>query len=99
MKTNTPRTDASEEAMGLHSMVVPNEICRQIERELAASQAALDQMTEDAVKLKTDVERLQSQLKRSVEIAEKALDCLIPVFRGEHEEIEAELKQLKETIK
>ena len=49
-------------------------------------------------KLEAEVARLQTNLLRVVEIAEKALDCLIPVFRGEHEEIEAELDAIKATI-
>jgi hypothetical protein len=48
------------------------------------------------VRLKdNEVARLRDLLNRAIEIADKALDCLIPVFRGEHEEIETELKQLK----
>jgi hypothetical protein len=42
-----------------------------------------------------EVARLRELLNRAIDIADKALDCLIPVFRGEHEELEAELKQLK----
>ena len=42
-----------------------------------------------------EVARLRELLNRAIEIADKSLDCLIPVFRGEHEEIETELKRLK----
>jgi hypothetical protein len=46
-----------------------------------------------------EVARLRELLNRAIEIADKSLDCLIPVFRGEHEEIETELKRLKAEAK
>jgi len=42
-----------------------------------------------------EVARLRELMNRAIAIADKSLDCLIPVFRGEHEELETELKQLK----
>ena len=42
-----------------------------------------------------EVARLRKLMNRAIAIADKSLDCLIPVFRGEHEELETELKQLK----
>jgi hypothetical protein len=57
----------------------------------------LDAVAQDVWdELKAENARLRELLNRAIDIADKALDCLIPVFRGEHEELEAELKQLKE---
>ena len=83
MRSETPRTEYY--ILNPHPEAVPAAFARDLERELAASKA--------------EVERLRGQLQQAVDIADKALDCLIPVFRGKHEELEAELKQLKETIK
>ena len=51
-----------------------------------------------AKKAEAEVERLKAQLTKTVLIADKSLDCLIPVFRGEHEELESELKKIKATL-
>jgi len=70
MTTDTPRTDAIEFRHcppQPDSMLKKHEdayaLSRQLERELAASNAALDQMTEDAVNLKAEVERLKDVVK------------------------------------
>jgi hypothetical protein len=52
-----------------------------------------------AERAEAEVARLRELLNRAIEIADKSLDCLIPVFRGEHEEIETELKRLKAEAK
>jgi len=64
---DTPRTDAAEPQ--LHSNVggwVLSDFARQLERELAASNSALDQMTADAVKLKADFERLKTLMHQTI---------------------------------
>jgi hypothetical protein len=65
-QTDTPRTDAIQFQKNPISLSIENEmlraLSRQLERELAASQA--------------EVERLRSQLKRAVEIAETACKYL-----------------------
>ena len=62
MNTDTPRTDEAIEAMGLHSLVVPVEVCRQIELELNAS-------LENQVKTMQRLVWTAGLLVRAVEIA------------------------------
>jgi len=64
--TDTPRTDKAIEAMGLQAYVVPVEVCRQIELELAVSlENQLKSQAEVAklnhLLLKTESDLLQSQ--------------------------------------
>jgi hypothetical protein len=53
MTTDTPRTDKAIEAMGLEAYVVPVEVCRQIELELAVS-------TENQLKAEAEITRLKA---------------------------------------
>ena len=63
---DTPRTDKLIQGGCIAANIL--EYARGLERELAASQAALDQMTEDAVKLKDALEELQQQKRNCIEI-------------------------------
>jgi hypothetical protein len=50
--SNTPRTDEAVEAMGLKAFVVPVEICRQLERELAEKTNEVARLREENDALK-----------------------------------------------
>jgi len=85
---DTPRTDAAEPQ--LHSNVggwVRADFARELECELAASNAALDQITEDAVNLKGKVEELQQQKRNCMEI--------IDDDAKEKSELKAEVERLR----
>ena len=56
MTTNTPRTDSVFWKFHTHEDMV--NLARDLERDLIATRAALDQMTEDAVRLRKVVDRL-----------------------------------------
>ena len=59
MTTDTPRTDSVFWKFHTHEDMV--NLARDLERDLIATRAALDQMTEDAVRLRKVVDRLLSE--------------------------------------
>ena len=96
--TDTPRTDAAEmpidridTSASRPDCVVHADYARELERELAASNCALDQMTEDAVKLKDALEELQQQKRNCMEI--------IDDDAKEKSELKAEVERLAGRMK
>jgi len=55
-ESETPRTDAVFWSFHTHDDVVS--LARELERDLIATQGALDQMTEDAVRMRKVVDRI-----------------------------------------
>ena len=88
--TATPRTDAEAyvwQNVG-ENPFVHRDFARQLERELAVS-------LENQVKTQAKVERIKSQLKRSIEITEESWE-----LEGyADKDLKAELDQIKEKIK
>jgi hypothetical protein len=86
----TPRCDSySETINGYELPLIPLEFARTLERELKSTQAALDQMTADCVKL-------ASQLDRSISISDGIMAWETP---AQARQSSKDLSQLKKEIK
>jgi hypothetical protein len=93
--TDTPRTDAARKGDWVHytiAMMLEREI-EETENEYLQTAFALTEQTERAERAEAEVERIRSQLKRAVEIADKIwADCS---NGSEHTELAALKEELK----
>ena len=94
-ENDTPRTDEQIWTTCFDHRscdVVDMEFARQLERELAQS-------LENQVKSQAEVERLNGQLKRAIEIADEFWNNQKQAVLMHHQELAPELEQLKELEK
>ena len=86
--TDTPRTDEAIEAMGLAALVVPVEICRQLEMELNVS-------LKNQLEVQAKIARLRELLNRAIEIADEFWKNQKQTVTVLHDELEDELEEIK----
>jgi HAMP domain-containing protein len=110
---DTPRTDAAEMPLDRVDAIASRPACvvhadfaRELERELIELQQQkrncieiLDDDAKEIAELKAEVERLRSQLKRAVEIAEEFWNNQKQAVTVYHEKLADELAALKKEIK